>query len=185
MRSNSSGGIGFLNDPRRLNVALTRAKYGLIIVGNAKVLARQMLWNNLLTMFRDKGCLVEGALNNLKKSLMDLPKPKPITDREVRTHGYLNLAVFSNEINNDEHFRQSPNGGARPTANFEDPQSAIYSNVNMINPSIPVCFIAKKIIFFKKFRYHSICLQIQINRNLQDTEMPLAYSKILSSIVVL
>lgn len=40
VRSNEHQGIGFLNDPRRLNVALTRAKYGAVILGNPKVLSK-------------------------------------------------------------------------------------------------------------------------------------------------
>ena len=48
VRANEHQGIGFLVDPRRLNVALTRAKFGVIIIGNAKVLSRQPLWRKLL-----------------------------------------------------------------------------------------------------------------------------------------
>lgn len=51
-RSNEHQGIGFLSDPRRLNVALTRARFGCIIVGNPRVLAKNPLWNALVNFYK-------------------------------------------------------------------------------------------------------------------------------------
>ena len=76
VRSNEHQGIGFLSDPRRLNVALTRARYGLILLGNARVLAQDPLWHALLTHMQSKNCLAEGTLANLKPSLVQLPRPR-------------------------------------------------------------------------------------------------------------
>jgi len=76
VRSNEHQGIGFLNDPRRLNVALTRAKFGVTVLGNPKVLSRQPLWHNLLVHFKNNQVLVEGPLTNLKQSMIKFEKPR-------------------------------------------------------------------------------------------------------------
>ena len=49
VRSNTKGVIGFLKDERRLNVALTRAKYSLIMIGDVECLKRgDKLWKDYL-----------------------------------------------------------------------------------------------------------------------------------------
>lgn len=85
VRANEHQGIGFLNDQRRLNVALTRAKYGIVVIGNCKVLAKHPLWNQLLKNYQDEGELVEGPLSNLHRSEMHLPKPS-IKPQETRNY---------------------------------------------------------------------------------------------------
>ena len=78
VRSNEHQGIGFLNDPRRLNVALTRARYGIIIIGNSRVLARNPTWYSLLAHFKAIDCLVEGPLLNLVPCQMEFPRPPKV-----------------------------------------------------------------------------------------------------------
>jgi len=76
VRSSEHHGIGFLNDPRRLNVALTRAKYGVVVIGNPKVLSKHQLWHHLLVHYRDKNVLVEGPLASLKPCMMHFSQPR-------------------------------------------------------------------------------------------------------------
>ena len=41
----------FVQNQNRINVGITRAKHGLVIIGNARNLARDTKWNNLLMTF--------------------------------------------------------------------------------------------------------------------------------------
>jgi len=66
-----------------------------IVVGNPKVLSKQLLWNHLLTYYKEQKVLVEGPLNNLKESMIQFSKPKKLINnlnpvREL----YQNIVLF-------------------------------------------------------------------------------------------
>jgi len=72
VRSNHKGKIGFLADWRRLNVAWTRAKHGLIMVGDYETLneSRDPYWGALVKYFQASQSMVVSSndINNISNS---------------------------------------------------------------------------------------------------------------------
>ncbi len=59
VRSNPDEEIGFLDDVRRLNVALTRAKRKLIIIGDSKTLSSSPIYRKLISFIKEKGKILK------------------------------------------------------------------------------------------------------------------------------
>lgn len=63
VRSNRQGRLGFLKDWRRLNVAITRARSGLIVIGDENTLAHDDNWKAFIDWTKDEGCFVDGDID--------------------------------------------------------------------------------------------------------------------------
>jgi ATP-dependent RNA/DNA helicase IGHMBP2 len=55
VRSNDDGDIGFLKDYRRMNVAITRAKEQLFVIGDSATIGADSFYNAFLTYIEKKG----------------------------------------------------------------------------------------------------------------------------------
>jgi ATP-dependent RNA/DNA helicase IGHMBP2 len=53
VRSNPKGEIGFLGDTRRMNVALTRAKRKLVVIGDSATISSHPFYRNFLQYVED------------------------------------------------------------------------------------------------------------------------------------
>ena len=55
VRANEAGSIGYLSDIRRMNVAITRARMKLFILGNAETLRKHTFYRKLYEYVRELG----------------------------------------------------------------------------------------------------------------------------------
>ena len=54
VRSNANHKIGFVGDEQRVNVALTRSRLGLFVVGDADTLRSSTVWDSWLDQHRER-----------------------------------------------------------------------------------------------------------------------------------
>jgi len=59
VRSNTRGEIGFVADPRRLNVGITRAKRGLVVLGNRHTLSVSGVWRDWFKWVDKNKCTLD------------------------------------------------------------------------------------------------------------------------------
>ena len=82
VRSNPDRTVGFLADERRLNVAITRARRGLILVGDDATLAGgNAVWRDYLRFLARKRCLLPNGASSLLPVADAAGAPLSLTER--------------------------------------------------------------------------------------------------------
>ncbi|GAV47583.1 hypothetical protein ZYGR_0H04290 [Zygosaccharomyces rouxii] len=109
--------VGFLRDFRRMNVALTRAKTSMWILGHQKSLVKNKLWNRLITDAQQRGCMevaCPGFLNSRNhKAQETLEKYRARNDPSLLNDDYDPLANMKPESKTPSK-RRSDNLDAHP-----------------------------------------------------------------------
>jgi regulator of nonsense transcripts 1 len=71
VRNNARGEVGFLKDWRRLNVMLTRARRGLVVVGASETLRHDATWARWLAWVKERELFVIGGVTTAKRKRTD------------------------------------------------------------------------------------------------------------------
>jgi regulator of nonsense transcripts 1 len=62
VRCNEEKHLGFVMDSRRMNVAITRAKRGLVVIGNEATLSSSIHWRSWLQYMREEQLVINKVL---------------------------------------------------------------------------------------------------------------------------
>ncbi|CAI6264635.1 unnamed protein product [Periconia digitata] len=81
VRASPAGGIGFLQDIRRMNVGLTRAKSSLFVLGNSQSLIRGQFWRKLVDDAKKRDRYTGGDVSSmLRQHSSKFPAPPGMFD---------------------------------------------------------------------------------------------------------
>ena len=142
VRSNLDGTIGFLTSKKRLNVALTRAKNGLIILGNCQTLSKKSgIWRDLIDFYCSKKIIVKGHLKDFdiveKKEILS----KVLIDKNYDESEEMNMErkekkyfkVIKSNKNKNEIFKNIDELPAPPTKPIINNNKIVQNNLNIQN----------------------------------------------------
>ncbi|GJU83140.1 UvrD-like helicase, ATP-binding domain, P-loop containing nucleoside triphosphate hydrolase [Tanacetum coccineum] len=91
VRSNSHGSVGFISSPQRTNVALTRARHCLWILGNERTLTKsESIWKEVVCDARKRHCLFDADADEcLKMTIIEAKKELEQLDDLVNENSVL------------------------------------------------------------------------------------------------
>lgn len=115
--------IGFLKDYRRLNVSITRARRGLIIVGNEKALSNDLIWGDFIFFCKQfKNSFFNGGI----------PIINPVTNQKNKK-GPIDPSLFYKRSPQAKKFRIE-----RPTNQMENFVLKVHGKTVILDESTPV-----------------------------------------------
>ncbi|XP_031287022.1 uncharacterized protein LOC116145713 isoform X2 [Pistacia vera] len=91
VRSNSGGSIGFMSKPQRINVAVTRARHCLWILGNERTLTRsESVWETLVLDAKDRKCFFHADEDkDLAKAILEFKSESDELDELLNVESIL------------------------------------------------------------------------------------------------
>lgn len=140
VRASETGSVGFLSDVRRMNVALTRARTTMWILGNKSSLRRDKVWNKLITDAEERKCVTVAEPGFLRRVTRPLSEKDEFPEDKTVSNGDDNLVIDSancveeaQEENSVNDSSKLPNG---PRASTSIPKEKRASNPSIFADSM-------------------------------------------------